>query len=423
MVTRSKVSAFLPLCAVGGLLEDLVLRACTVDMHRGQVCRDGKTLRLTTKEVALLAYLVARPDALVSRDALLAAVWGYSEGVVSRAVDTTIRRLRTKIERDPKAPDHVLTVYGEGYRFVPWRTSSVTDSRPMPGAAGPARAPIRPEVQAGSTPLRDQSRRTPTLDGEPAPSAPRLLKSWPVGSRAAEAVLVAAGRIAESRGFFGVEHLLDALADCAQPTPWLSLARRPLQALLQSLPPLSPGGGRWQITPRLEVMGKGLDIGFGLDDLLSAVVGVPWVGGALDPVLVMQIRQRDSMDTGSTLQLASQERPRSFERSPGTLVLEVLGGPEDGRQITLSIGQTMGRWHRSAPGPQQLFVDGAPADRYVSRHHLKWLGQRRLDVLDGPSRHAPSARNPVDVRGEIVVSIGDVLWVGVGTRLEIAAFG
>ena len=52
-------------------------------------------------------------------------MWGYSPDMVTRTVDNTIRRLRTKIEQAPREPRHVLTIFGEGYRFAP-----LTPSRP-----------------------------------------------------------------------------------------------------------------------------------------------------------------------------------------------------------------------------------------------------------------------------------------------------
>ncbi|MEQ1507737.1 MAG: winged helix-turn-helix domain-containing protein, partial [Myxococcota bacterium] len=74
--------------------------------------------RLTTREAEVLAYLAAHADRVVSRDELLTQVWGQSEATITRACDTTIRRIRTKIEVDPANPQWLLTVYGTGYRLV-----------------------------------------------------------------------------------------------------------------------------------------------------------------------------------------------------------------------------------------------------------------------------------------------------------------
>src|SRR5687768_16182854 len=95
------------------------LRACELDLTRQLVWRDGATVSLTAAEGRLLAYLVANNGRVVPNDELLEQVWGYRRGVRSRTVATTVRRLREKIEANPAEPDHLLTVYGTGYRFEP----------------------------------------------------------------------------------------------------------------------------------------------------------------------------------------------------------------------------------------------------------------------------------------------------------------
>ncbi len=90
-----------------------------MDLDREEVrLHDGRGWRLTTKEGAALAYLAERPGRVVGREELQVEVWGYAPGIVTRAVDNTIRRLRTKIEPDPADPQHLRTVHGEGYRLV-----------------------------------------------------------------------------------------------------------------------------------------------------------------------------------------------------------------------------------------------------------------------------------------------------------------
>jgi predicted ATPase/DNA-binding winged helix-turn-helix (wHTH) protein len=102
------------------VLPTLVLSTCTVELEGGVVYRrDRSTVRLTTRERVLLAYLSERPGAAVSRAELLEQVWHYHPDTITRVDIATMNRLRKKIERDPHAPDHLLTVHGEGYRFVP----------------------------------------------------------------------------------------------------------------------------------------------------------------------------------------------------------------------------------------------------------------------------------------------------------------
>ncbi|MBX2800766.1 MAG: winged helix-turn-helix domain-containing protein [Myxococcales bacterium] len=106
----------------------LELRSCIVDLERRTVHRrDAENGTLTHREALLLAFLADRSGATVSRQSLLREVWGYDPAVVSRACDNAVRRLRAKIETDPGAPDHILTVHGEGYRFEPLRPSESTE--------------------------------------------------------------------------------------------------------------------------------------------------------------------------------------------------------------------------------------------------------------------------------------------------------
>ena len=94
------------------------LSGVTVDLRTRAILSDGPTKTLTDREAALLAWLLARAGQVASRTELLVNVWGYRPSTVTRTVDTTMSRLREKIERDPSNPEHLLTVRGEGYRLV-----------------------------------------------------------------------------------------------------------------------------------------------------------------------------------------------------------------------------------------------------------------------------------------------------------------
>lgn len=87
--------------------------------HRS-VLRDGREVRLTPKEFDLLVALVRRRGAVATRVALMKEVWGHRAAVLSRTVDTHIAELRRKLEEDPGAPRHILTVHGSGYRLRSW---------------------------------------------------------------------------------------------------------------------------------------------------------------------------------------------------------------------------------------------------------------------------------------------------------------
>lgn len=89
-----------------------------VDLRQRTVTRGGDQVKLTHLEFELLAYLLARPHQVLSRDQLFGEVWGQTAGT-PRTVDNFIGQLRKRLEVDPEAPRHLVTVRGSGYRFDP----------------------------------------------------------------------------------------------------------------------------------------------------------------------------------------------------------------------------------------------------------------------------------------------------------------
>ncbi|MGI5839828.1 MAG: response regulator [bacterium] len=88
-----------------------------VDLDKHQVTVSGRKAELTTKEFDLLKLLLSHAGKVFTRDELLTQVWGYDYYGGTRTVDVHIRRLREKIERDPGAPEYILTAWGTGYTF------------------------------------------------------------------------------------------------------------------------------------------------------------------------------------------------------------------------------------------------------------------------------------------------------------------
>ncbi len=88
-----------------------------VDPDARVVRRRGVEVPLGPKEFDLLAALLRRAGAVASRAALLGEVWGYDRSVTSRTVDGHVAALRRKLEEDPHAPRHLLTVVKAGYRL------------------------------------------------------------------------------------------------------------------------------------------------------------------------------------------------------------------------------------------------------------------------------------------------------------------
>ena len=90
----------------------------SVDFRKMEVTRGGAPVELSAREFKLLRHFIAHRGATLSRDALLADVWGYDEMPLTRTVDVHVAGLRQKIEAQPEAPEYILTVHGLGYKFV-----------------------------------------------------------------------------------------------------------------------------------------------------------------------------------------------------------------------------------------------------------------------------------------------------------------
>jgi two-component system phosphate regulon response regulator PhoB len=82
-----------------------------------RVTRDGLDVNLSPKEYRLLELFMQHPRRVWSRDKLLEQVWGHDYFGDSKTVDVHIRWLREKLEANPSAPEHLVTVRGFGYRF------------------------------------------------------------------------------------------------------------------------------------------------------------------------------------------------------------------------------------------------------------------------------------------------------------------
>jgi two-component system response regulator RegX3 len=91
----------------------------TIDVSRREATIDGSSVELSRKEFDLLALLVSEGGHVVTRKQCMDRIWRDRKKGDSRTLDTHVKRLRKKIERNPAEPDHLLTVRGVGYRFKP----------------------------------------------------------------------------------------------------------------------------------------------------------------------------------------------------------------------------------------------------------------------------------------------------------------
>ena len=79
---------------------------------------DGRKIRLTEKEAAIIRYLFRAGQKAVTSDELLEEVWGYNSGVTTHTLETHVYRLRQKIEKDPSNAEILVTENG-GYKIIP----------------------------------------------------------------------------------------------------------------------------------------------------------------------------------------------------------------------------------------------------------------------------------------------------------------
>jgi DNA-binding response OmpR family regulator len=100
--------------------EDTVTRvgSLVIDEERHEVALAGRPVPCTPAEFRILRELVRQPSRVFSRQRLLEAAFGFDHDALERTVDVHVMNLRRKLEHDPSAPRHLVTVYGVGYKYV-----------------------------------------------------------------------------------------------------------------------------------------------------------------------------------------------------------------------------------------------------------------------------------------------------------------
>jgi two-component system, OmpR family, phosphate regulon response regulator OmpR len=100
-------------------MAPVTIGAQQFDMASRCLLRGEHVHVLSTVEYAVLAELVVNPGVAISRERLLAASHSRAEGLLLRAIDVAIMRLRKRVEPDPAQPRFLQTIRGHGYMFVP----------------------------------------------------------------------------------------------------------------------------------------------------------------------------------------------------------------------------------------------------------------------------------------------------------------
>jgi two-component system phosphate regulon response regulator OmpR len=95
--------------AVGGI---------TLNMAKQTVVVQGTEQELSTAEYRILEVLMKNPNTVLSRDQLMTLARGRDFTAFDRSIDVHISKLRSKVEKDPRSPVRIKTVWGSGYMFV-----------------------------------------------------------------------------------------------------------------------------------------------------------------------------------------------------------------------------------------------------------------------------------------------------------------
>lgn len=89
----------------------------TLNEEAQQVMVGGEVVALTPNEYRMLSYLIRNPNKPISKEEFLRAVWEYHPHEDLSFVRVTMRRLRSKVEKEPSNPRYLKTVHGLGYQF------------------------------------------------------------------------------------------------------------------------------------------------------------------------------------------------------------------------------------------------------------------------------------------------------------------
>lgn len=90
----------------------------TLDFKKYQAFNEKDEINISSKEFAILKYLIAHEGEVIHRHELLDKVWGYEVIPTTRTVDNYILELRKKLEETPSEPKHLISIRGVGYKFL-----------------------------------------------------------------------------------------------------------------------------------------------------------------------------------------------------------------------------------------------------------------------------------------------------------------
>src|SRR5690606_20314910 len=100
-------------------LQTFQVGKATVNVAAHTLEKDGDSEKLSFYEVELLKLLYERLGQPVKREEILERIWGVEANPTNRSIDNLVVKLRKKPESKPTQPEHILAVYGYGYKLVP----------------------------------------------------------------------------------------------------------------------------------------------------------------------------------------------------------------------------------------------------------------------------------------------------------------
>ena len=102
-----------------GRRDEVISGAFALNLRNRSFSKNGQPIELTQVEFQIMEYFLENPGLALSRGDILRQVWGPGYVGEEKIVDVNIRRLRMKVEDQPSNPQHIITVWGLGYR---WKT-------------------------------------------------------------------------------------------------------------------------------------------------------------------------------------------------------------------------------------------------------------------------------------------------------------
>ena len=97
--------------------EEIKFGEFVLNLKNRALKKRGRVIELTQVEFQIMEYFFSNPSTVLSRTQILEHVWGSGKQGEEKIVDVNIRRLRMKIEDNPSVPQHIITVWGMGYKW------------------------------------------------------------------------------------------------------------------------------------------------------------------------------------------------------------------------------------------------------------------------------------------------------------------